>query len=98
MYDKIRAKGYAPMAAVVRIGLVKKQVEAICRCSQRVKHLVREALERVKANPAAYSALERVPERIAGIENCCVRKIEIRHGRHDYRMLYLHRQEEGGVE
>ncbi len=84
--------------AVVRIDFVEKQLRQICKTSQQVKHLIRQALETVEANPSAYESLADMPKDIAGREGVFVRKIKIVHQKHDYRMVYLHQVREDGEE
>jgi hypothetical protein len=86
------------IVAVVRIGLVRKQIEALCESSQRVKHLVKVALAAVDKDPDQFSTLDRdkfpqrIAELLAGLEGVVVRKVEIVHQRHNYRLLFLHRK------
>jgi hypothetical protein len=84
--------------AIVRIDFVAKQLKAICKASQQVKNLVREALTTVEANPAAYPAFAEIPDDLLGREGVFIRKVKIVHQKHDYRMVYLHRHREDGEE
>ena len=84
--------------AIVRIDFVEKQLKAICKVSQQIKHLVREALEKIENEPSAYPTLADVPKDIVGQEGVFLRKVKIVHQKHDYRMVYLHRRREGGEE
>jgi hypothetical protein len=83
---------------IVRIALVAKQIEQICKTSQQVKHLIRQALETVEANPSAYEPLAKLPKDLADQEGVFLRKIKIVHQKHDYRLVYLHRLGEGWEE
>jgi hypothetical protein len=86
-----------PMA-IVRIDFVEKQLKAICKASQQVKNLVKQALETVEQDPAAYPALADVPKDLVAQEGVFLRKVKIVHQKHDYRMVYLHRRREDGEE
>jgi hypothetical protein len=81
---------------VVRIDNVRREIKAICESSQRVKHLVHEALKRVQSDPGAYEEISEVPECIVGRENVFIRKVDITHQKHDYRMVYIHQIREDG--
>jgi hypothetical protein len=84
--------------AIVRIDFVEKQIKAICKASQQIKHLVREVLEAVENNPSVYPTLTDAPKDIAGREGVFLRKVKIVHQKHDYRMVYLHQRREDAEE
>ncbi len=84
--------------AIVRIDFVEKQLRTLCKASQQVKNLVKQALQTVEENPAAYDALKAVPKDIANRDDVFLRKIEIVHQKHDYRMVYLHQRQADGQE
>lgn len=84
--------------AVVCIDLVQKQIMKIIKSSQRVKHLVRKALEAVENNPASFELLSEVPTDLVADKNVSVRKVAIKHQKHEFRLLFLHRVREDGEE
>jgi hypothetical protein len=83
------------LAAIVRIWRIKKELEAICKRSQRLKHLIKEALRRVSENPAHFPTLDWVPQSIVALPGVCIRKIQIVHQKHNYRLIYVHVRQEG---
>ncbi len=84
--------------AVIRIELIADAMKAASKSSKRVAHLIKEALESIDDNPAAYPTLDEVPLDFANLSNTWFRKVKITHGKHDLRMIYLHRIRNDGVE
>ena len=62
----------------------------------KLKNLVRQALETVETDPASYPTLTDLPPDLVGRPNTFIRKVPIRHQKHDYRMVYLHQLLEEG--
>jgi hypothetical protein len=90
------------VATIVSIDLVEKLLVAIRKRSRMVASILKKRLEAVETNPSAFDAVNEIPDWIAAIlasgEEACIRKVKITHGRHDYRLLFLHHRPATGEE
>jgi hypothetical protein len=77
---------------------VEKELKAICQATQAVKHHLRRVLEAIEKDPSSFKELEEIPERIRAIPGVTVRKAEIKHDPHNYRLVFLHFRTEEGKE
>src|SRR5207249_3565418 len=84
-----------PMAHVI-VRRVRRELESIRDASQAVKHLLRDVLEAIERDPSAFAELQEIPERVRAIAGVTVRKANVTHGPHDYRLVFLHFRPDGG--
>jgi hypothetical protein len=84
--------------AKLRLRLVEKEIKAVAKLSQRLKHLLREKLEAVEADAASFPELDcrdlpsQIADKVAQLDGVAIRKVSLIHQRHNYRLLFLHRE------
>jgi hypothetical protein len=83
--------------ATIDSSYVERELRAVIASSQAVRSAVRRTLERLEQDPSTFPELEWVPPAIRReFPDVTLRKIAIRSGRHDYRLVVAHwRLEEG---
>ena len=74
--------------ATIDTSYVRRELRAIADSSNAVKHLLRKALEKLEQNPSSFPPLEEVPGNLtASYPNLALRKIKLRSGKHNYRLV-----------
>ena len=85
--------------ATIDTSYVRQELRAIADSSNAVKHLLRKALEELEQNPSSFPPLEEVPGNLtASYPNLTLRKIKLRSGKHNYRLVVAHWTLESGAE
>jgi hypothetical protein len=85
--------------ATIDTSYVRQELRAIADSSNAVKHLLRKALEKLEQNPSSFPVLEEVPDNLtASYPNLTLRKIKLRSGKHNYRLVVAHWTLESGAE
>lgn len=82
--------------ATIDTSYVRKELRAICDKSQALKHLLRQALDTLKATPTRWKRLESVPNRIKRrFKNATIRKYKLESNPHSYRLIAVHWSRKG---
>lgn len=77
--------------ATVDSELVRRELKALINLSNAVKNQVRQMFEQLENDPSVFDALDETDPSIPDeFENVILRKVYIRHGRHDYRVIFAH--------
>ena len=72
--------------------------EALLAVSQGVKKRAYKVLEKIEQDPVTFPVLDDVPLDMSPYPGVAVRKARVAQGKHDYRIIFLHRLLEDGSE
>jgi hypothetical protein len=77
---------------------VEHELKTLLSVSQGVRKKLRSILLALERNPGAFEELEHVPLDMASYSGVVFRKAKVIQGKHDYRIVFLHRQLNDGSE
>jgi hypothetical protein len=89
----------AHLAIASKTRLFEKQIAAIRKRSQILAKIIDKQVAKATKTPSFFEALKFQPEHPAFVlseQGILVRKAKATHDRHDYRLVFLHKPDEGG--